>query len=156
LAGEEEPTVTIDSGTPSLLEDQALDYLRQRGEEVEFAEGETVLRQGETGAAFWVILRGEVEVVLRSHDDSDHSLLRLGPGETFGELAILRSAPIAADVVAVTPLTLLKYPSVNRFVDRCSHGWPTASFGEPPKLWGSTSRPARWPISTRGRYRPIR
>ena len=102
--------MTIDSGTPSLLEDQALDYLRQRGEEVEFAEGETVLRQGETGAAFWVILRGEVEVVLRSHDDSDHSLLRLGPGETFGELAILRSAPIAADVVAVTPLTLLKYP----------------------------------------------
>jgi CRP-like cAMP-binding protein/polyferredoxin len=102
--------VTVDGGTPSLLDDHALDYLRERGEEVVFAEGDTVLRQGETGAAFWVILRGEVEVVLRSHDDSDHSLLRLGPGETFGELAILRSAPIAADVVAVTPLSLLRYP----------------------------------------------
>ena len=102
--------MNVESVTPSLVEEQALEYLRHRGEEVEFAEGDTVLRQGETGAAFWVILNGEVEVVLRSAEDADHSLLRLGPGETFGELAILRSAPIAADVVAVTPVTLLRYP----------------------------------------------
>ena len=102
--------MTVESGTPSLLEDQALEYLRRRGEEVEFDEGDTVLHQGETGAAFWVILHGEVEVVLRSGEGADHSLLRLGPGETFGELAILRSAPIAADVVAVTAVTLLRYP----------------------------------------------
>ena len=50
------------------------------------------------------------EVVLRTADIADHSLIRLGPGETFGELAILRSAPISADVVAVSPLTLLRYP----------------------------------------------
>ncbi|MBE9553287.1 MAG: cyclic nucleotide-binding domain-containing protein, partial [Proteobacteria bacterium] len=102
--------MTIESTIPSLIDNQALVYLRRRGEEVEFAEGDTVLRQGETGAAFWVILHGEVEVVLRSAEDADQSLLRLGPGETFGELAILRSAPIAADVVAVTPVTLLRYP----------------------------------------------
>jgi CRP-like cAMP-binding protein/polyferredoxin len=102
--------LTVDSGSPSLLDHQALEYLRHRGDEVEFAEGDTVLRQGETGAAFWVILHGEVEVVLRTADDADHSLIRLGPGETFGELAILRAAPVAADVVAVTPLTLLRYP----------------------------------------------
>jgi CRP-like cAMP-binding protein/polyferredoxin len=110
LTGDEGSIVTIEGGTPSLLEEHALEYLRRRGDEVEFGEGETVLRQGETGAAFWVILRGEVEVVLKTSDEVDHSLLRLGPGETFGELAILRSAPIAADVVAVTPLTLLRYP----------------------------------------------
>ena len=107
---DEGATMTADRGSPSLLDEQALDYLRRRGAEKEFAEGETVLRQGETGDAFWVILHGEVEVVLRSTDDPDHSLIRLGPGETFGELAILRSAPVAADVVAVTPLTLLRYP----------------------------------------------
>ena len=102
--------MTVESVTPSLVEEQALEYLRRLGEEVKFAEGDTVLRQGETGAAFWVILNGEVEVVLRSAEEADHSLLRLGPGETFGELAILRSAPIAADVVAVTSVTLLRYP----------------------------------------------
>jgi CRP-like cAMP-binding protein len=93
-----------------VFEEQALEYLRRLGEEVVFTEGETVLRQGGTGAAFWVILQGEVEVVLRSSEGADHRLLRLGPGETFGELAILRSAPIAADVVAVTSVTLLRYP----------------------------------------------
>ena len=102
--------MTVESATPSLVEEQALEYLRRLGKEVEFAEADTVLHQGETGAAFWVILQGEVEVVLRSSEEADHSLLRLGPGETFGELAILRSAPIAADVVAVTPVTLLRYP----------------------------------------------
>ena len=102
--------MTIESGAPSLIDDQALEYLRFRGEELEFAEGDTVLRQGDTGAAFWVILRGEVEVVLRSADEADHSLLRLGPGESFGELAILRSAPVAADVVALAPLRVLRYP----------------------------------------------
>jgi CRP-like cAMP-binding protein/polyferredoxin len=102
--------VSIDTGNPSLLDDEALEYLRRRGEPVDFDEGDTVLRQGAAGEAFWVILSGEVEVVLRSPDDLDHSLVRLGPGETFGELAILRSAPIAADVIAVSSVTLLRYP----------------------------------------------
>jgi len=72
--------MTVDIGTPNLLEDQALEYLRRRGEEVEFAEGDTVLRQGETGAAFWVILRSEVEVVLRSVEGADHPLERQRDG----------------------------------------------------------------------------
>ncbi len=102
--------MTIEIGNPSLLADEALEYLRRRGELVEFAEGETIVRQGGASEAFWVILAGEVEVVLRSPDELDHRLLRLGPGETFGELAILRSAPIAANVVAVSPVTVLRYP----------------------------------------------
>jgi CRP-like cAMP-binding protein/polyferredoxin len=93
-----------------LLDDEALEYLGRLGEELEFEEGATILRQGETGTAFWVILRGEIEVVLRSTEDVDQSLLRLGPRETFGELAILRSAPVGADVVAVTPASVLRYP----------------------------------------------
>lgn len=102
--------MTADGGSSSLLDEQALDYLRRRGEEVEFAEGDVILRQGETDAAFWVILRGEIKIVLRSADGGDLSLVRLGPGETFGEMAILRSAPFGADAVAVTPVILLRYP----------------------------------------------
>ncbi len=95
---------------PTLLDEEALGYLGRLGEKIDFAQGETILRQGQTGTAFWVILQGEVDVVLRSDNDADQSLLRLGPRETFGELAILRSAPIGADVVAVTPVTVLRYP----------------------------------------------
>jgi len=102
--------VTVEGAAPTLLDDEALGYLGRLGETINFAEGEIILHQGDTGANFWVILRGEVDVVLRSDDDADQSLLRLGPRETFGELAILRSAPIGADVVAVTPVTVLRYP----------------------------------------------
>jgi CRP-like cAMP-binding protein len=102
--------VTVDGAAPTLLDDEALGYLSRLGEKIDFAQGETILRQGQAGTSFWVILQGEVDVVLRSDDDADQTLLRLGPRETFGELAILRSAPIGADVVAVTPVTVLRYP----------------------------------------------
>jgi CRP-like cAMP-binding protein/polyferredoxin len=102
--------VTTESPKSTLLDDDALDYLRRRGQEVRYREADVILKRGETKAAFWVILSGEVEVVVRSNDEREHSLLRLGPGESFGELAILRSAPVAADVVAITPVTLLRYP----------------------------------------------
>lgn len=102
--------MTVEGAAPTLLDDEALGYLSRIGVKIDFAEGETILRQGQTGTAFWVILKGEVDVVLRSDDDADQSLLRLGPRETFGELAILRSAPIGADVVALTPVTVLRYP----------------------------------------------
>lgn len=95
---------------PILLEEEALEYLRERGELRDFDLGSTIIKRGETEAAFWVVLEGEVEVVLRSETDVYRGLYRLGPGETFGELEILRSAPIAADVEAVTPVKLLRYP----------------------------------------------
>ena len=102
--------MTSEGSTPALLDDEALDYLGRIGEKIEYAPGEIILRQGETGTSFWVILEGEVDVLLRSATDSDQSLLKLGPRETFGELAILRSAPIGADVVAISQTIVLRYP----------------------------------------------
>ncbi len=99
-----------ESAAPTLLDDEALDYLGRLAERIEYSPGETILRQGDIGTAFWVILEGEVDVLLRSTTEPDQSLFRLGPRETFGELAILRSAPIGADVVAVTQATVLRYP----------------------------------------------
>jgi len=71
LTDDEGATLTADGGSSSLLDEQALDYVRRRAEEVEFAEGDAILRQGETFAAFWVILRGEIKIVLRSADGEE-------------------------------------------------------------------------------------
>jgi CRP-like cAMP-binding protein/polyferredoxin len=101
--------VTVDYASPTLLDDEALDYLGRLGERMEFADGEIILRQGQASTWFWVILHGEVEVRVATEDRTE-SLIRLGPGETFGELAILRSAPTSADVVAAAPVTVLRYP----------------------------------------------
>jgi len=100
--------VTTD-GAPTLLDDEALEYLGRIGERIDFAKGETILRQGETGSWFWVILDGQVDVLVQSKDERE-SLFHLGPGETLGEVAILRSAPVAAGAVAITPVTALRYP----------------------------------------------
>jgi CRP-like cAMP-binding protein len=64
----------------------------------DFAAGEAAVRQGEPGERFYLIGRGAFEVVV---DGQPHA--QLGPGEYFGERALLHSAPRAATVVATRP-----------------------------------------------------
>ena len=63
--------------------------------------GTVVIRQGEVGDRFWLVDTGEVDV------DQDGSVIaRLGPGASFGELALIRDIPRTASVVAVTDVAL--------------------------------------------------
>jgi CRP-like cAMP-binding protein len=60
--------------------------------------GETIVRAGDEPDGFYLVVSGEVEV--RGE--------RLGPGEFFGELALLDETTRSADVVAAAPSTLLR------------------------------------------------
>jgi len=71
-------------------------------EEVMFAEGERVLRQGLTGSGFYVILDGEAAVLV---DGTERA--RLGRGEFFGEVSIILGESPIADIVAIRPLRCL-------------------------------------------------
>ena len=71
-------------------------------EEMAFAEGDRVLRQGLTGSGFHVILDGEAVVAVDGNERA-----RLARGDFFGEVSILLGEPPIADIVATRPLRCL-------------------------------------------------
>jgi CRP/FNR family transcriptional regulator, cyclic AMP receptor protein len=73
-----------------------------------FRKGETIFHQGDPGDALFVVDTGSVKVVLPSDEGAEPAIVAiLGPGEFFGELAILDGAPHSATIVAVEPTETL-------------------------------------------------
>ena len=69
-----------------------------------FAAGDAIVTQGEQGLGLYLIQTGRVEVV-RAHDGGEQRLATLGPGEYFGEIALLTDQPRTATVRALEPTT---------------------------------------------------
>jgi len=67
-----------------------------------FESGDAIVKKGEEGAGFYLVLDGAVEI--RSNGNT---LSRLGPGQFFGEMSIVDAQPRSADVVAVEPSRVL-------------------------------------------------
>jgi pyruvate,water dikinase len=64
-----------------------------------FAKGETVIMEGSGGAAFFFIESGEAKVTSKGVE-----IATLGPGDHFGEIALIDGGPRSATVTAVTEL----------------------------------------------------
>jgi CRP-like cAMP-binding protein len=80
----------------------------QRGEvaritdEIDIAAGKRLVSEGRFGYEFFVISNGTAEVVRGEEHIAD-----LGPGDFFGEMALLGDTTRNADVVASTPMTAM-------------------------------------------------
>lgn len=96
---------------PVTLTPEIVAFLQREGVAVAAAAGELLVRRGEAGVAFWVILEGTVEVRLTGEDGVHLPLSRMGEGSTFGEMSLITGDPVSADVVALTPVRLLRYPA---------------------------------------------
>jgi flavin reductase (DIM6/NTAB) family NADH-FMN oxidoreductase RutF len=72
------------------------------GVERTFEPGEFVVREGEPGDELFVIVEGEARV-----ERKGSLLATFGPGEFFGEVAVIDGRPRSADVVAASPLRAL-------------------------------------------------
>ena len=78
-----------------------LEQLADALEEVDAAAGEEIVRQGEPGDRFYLIKSGSLDVQI------DGKLVQtLGPGDSFGEIALLRDLPRTATVKARTEAVL--------------------------------------------------
>lgn len=74
-----------------------------------YASGETIIRQGDEGDELFVVLRGEVAVVLEAggRDASLVEVARLGQSKFFGEMSLMTGEKRAATVRAVSECQLL-------------------------------------------------
>ena len=80
-----------------------LEHLAASLERVPVAAGAEITRQGEPGERFYIVAEGEVEVSV-----DGQVAATLGPGEHFGEIALLRDVPRTATVTARSDATLLE------------------------------------------------
>ena len=62
-----------------------------------FSAGEVIFREGDRGEEFFVIRRGEVDIL-----SGNRLLETLGENEIFGEMALIDASPRSADAVART------------------------------------------------------
>ena len=83
-----------------------------------YEEGEVIFHEGDAGTALYVIEKGEVKIVLGSSEGKDVVLSLLGPGDFFGELALLDGEPRSADAVAkeTSHLLILQRDDFLRFM----------------------------------------
>ena len=65
-----------------------------------YAAGATIIEQGDPADMFYIITRGEVDVVLEHPDGSEIVVNHLGEGSYFGEIGLVRGGRRTADVRA--------------------------------------------------------
>ena len=81
-----------------------------------YADGEAVVRQGETGESMYVVQSGRVEVIQHAEDGTEQHLAFLEAGDFFGEMSVfekeVRSATVRsageARVLQIDKKTLLR------------------------------------------------
>jgi len=79
-----------------------LQLVARRAEDVKVPAGKALVSEGETGQEFFVIIEGTARVTRQGR-----KIATIGPGQAFGELALLDKAPRNASVVADTDMELV-------------------------------------------------
>ena len=84
------------------LSKNELGQLASIADEIDLPDGRVLIREGERGREFFIVLEGEAEIRRKGK-----KLATRGAGEFFGEIALVSDVPRVATVTAVSPLRAL-------------------------------------------------
>jgi CRP/FNR family transcriptional regulator, cyclic AMP receptor protein len=71
-------------------------------DEIDLREGKELTKQGKPGREFFILVEGTADV-----KKGNRRVNRLGPGDFFGEISLIRHTPRTATVVATSPVRTL-------------------------------------------------
>ena len=81
--------------------DKELAFIASRADEVDIPAGKVLTETGKSGGDFFIILEGKADV------EATQGKRTLGPGNFFGEIALIDNGPRTATVKAATPMRCL-------------------------------------------------
>ncbi len=90
------------------LDDETLQVLTRELPSKLVEAGQVVVREGDTATDMYVVIGGELEVVKAGSGGGEARVALFGPGDWFGEMAIVDVQPRSATVRALAPTMLLR------------------------------------------------
>jgi CRP-like cAMP-binding protein len=72
------------------------DFIRRQ-----FRQDETIFQEGDPGHVLYLIKSGQVRIYVQGEDGQEMSVVLAGPGDIFGELAVIDGLPRSASAVAM-------------------------------------------------------
>ena len=89
----------------SKLNSRQLRSLADRLIEREYQPGEAIIEQGRQGFGLFVIVSGKAEASYKDDSGNESIVNTFGPGDFFGEIALLDDEPRSASVIATKKTT---------------------------------------------------
>ena len=101
------PSRIIPKAFPGITPDEVQDLI-SHSQVHSYPTGSVLCRENELETIFYMILEGDAEVTKEINQSEARLLQTLGPGDFFGEMALIHNAPRAATVTAKTNLVVLE------------------------------------------------
>jgi small-conductance mechanosensitive channel/CRP-like cAMP-binding protein len=92
-----------------MLSRDELKALAREVKRTRFTHGEVLMRQGDDGESFYVLVQGKVQGSIASSDAARPIEFELQPGALFGEMSLLTGLPRSATMTAATDCELLEF-----------------------------------------------
>jgi CRP/FNR family cyclic AMP-dependent transcriptional regulator len=93
----------------SQMPERSLNALAEFLKPKEIADGAVVFEEGAWGMSLYFVSSGRIRIYKRAAGDSVKELAVVGPGDCFGEMAMIEEVPRSANAAAMSPCVLFEF-----------------------------------------------